>query len=122
MRDYHELKVWQNAHQLTLLVYEITREFHRDERFGLTDQLRRSAASIAANLAEACGRGGNDFGRFCQIAMGSACETEYHLELSRDLGLMTAQNWERANALVISTKRMLIGLLRTKQSADVALR
>src|SRR6266852_6053604 len=92
VRDFHELKAWQEAHEATMLVYKVTREFPREEQFGLVSQLRRAAASVAANLAEACGRGGNDFGRFCQIAMGSACETEYHLELSRDLGLMTCQN------------------------------
>jgi four helix bundle protein len=73
MRDFHGLVVWQKAHALTLNVYRVTKRFPDDERFGLTSQLRRSAASVPANLAEGCGRGGEqEFARFVQIATGSA--------------------------------------------------
>ena len=89
MKDFHELKVWQKAHQLTLAVYQITASFPREERFGLISQLRRCSASIAANLAEGCGRNGDaEFARFCSIAMGSASELEYHLLLAKDLKLI----------------------------------
>ena len=56
MKDFHELKVWQKAHQLTLAVYQVTAGFPREELYGLTTQLRRCSASIPANLAEGCGR------------------------------------------------------------------
>ena len=83
VKDFHELKVWQKAHQLTLAVYRITAAFPREERYGLTSQLRRACSSIAANLAEGCGRNGDaEFARFCSMAMGSASETEYHLLLA----------------------------------------
>ena len=52
MKDFHELKVWQKAHQLTLAVYQVTATFPREERYGLTSQLRRCSSSIPANLAE----------------------------------------------------------------------
>ena len=55
VKDFHELKVWQKAHQLTLAVYQITASFPREERFGLTSPLRRCSSSIPANLAEGCG-------------------------------------------------------------------
>jgi four helix bundle protein len=115
MRDFHNLSVWRQAHELTKSIYAVTQDFPRAEQFGLTSQLRRSSASIAAALAEGCGRGENDFGRFCQIAMGSACETEYHLELARDLGFLPIQQWECLNTLVIGIKRKLVGLLRSPQ-------
>jgi four helix bundle protein len=88
VKNFRELKVWQQAHQLTLSVYRVTVTFPREELYGLTSQLRRSCSSIAANLAEGCGRSGDaEFARYCSIAMGSASETEYHLLLARDLKL-----------------------------------
>jgi four helix bundle protein len=56
MRNYKDLRVWEEAHRLTLSVYKATQGFPKEERFGLTSQMRRSSASIAANLAEGCGR------------------------------------------------------------------
>jgi four helix bundle protein len=85
MQDFKNLLVWQKSHACTLLIYRLTKRFPDDERFGLTSQLRRGTASIAANLAQGCGRGSDqDFARFVQMAMGSAAEVEYHLILARD--------------------------------------
>jgi len=87
VKDFKELKVWCKAHELTLVVYRLTRSFPKDELFGLTGQLRRSAASIGANIAEGCGRRSDgEFTRFLQIARGSVSELECHLLLARDLG------------------------------------
>jgi four helix bundle protein len=78
MKDFRQLKVWERSHHLTLKVYVHTRNFPKDELYGLTAQMRRAAASIGANIAEGCGRRGDaELGRFLQIAMGSACELEY---------------------------------------------
>ena len=89
MKDFRDLQVWQKAHQLTLTVYRLTASFPQTEWYGLTTQLRRSSASVAANLAEGCGRNGDaELARFCSIAMGSASELEYHLLLARDLKLL----------------------------------
>jgi four helix bundle protein len=83
--------VWQKAHELTLAVYRVKRDFPRDEVYGLTAQLRRSSSSIPANLAEGCGRGGDsEFSRLCRIPMGSANELEYHLLLPGDLEVIKA--------------------------------
>ena len=77
MRDFKDLLVWEKAHRVTLQVYRATRTFPADERYGLTAQLRRSAASIPANIAEGCGRDGErELARFISIAAGSASETE----------------------------------------------
>jgi four helix bundle protein len=89
MKNFRELKVWQKAHELTLAVYRSTRDFPREEFYGLTSQIRRATASIGANLAEGCGRNGDaEFARYCSIAMGSASELEYHLLLAQDLKLL----------------------------------
>jgi four helix bundle protein len=114
VKDFHELKVWQKAHQLTLAVYQITATFPRSELYGLTSQLRRSCASIPANLAEGCGRNGDaELARFCSIAMGSASELEYHLLLARDLKLIEAADHQRLTQGATEVKRMLSGLLQT---------
>ena len=95
VKDFRELKVWQKAHQLTLAVYELTATFPREELYGLTAQLRRAGSSIAANLAEGCGRNGDaELARFCSIAMGSASELEYHLLLARDLKLIQPKDYD----------------------------
>ena len=94
MKDFRELKVWQKAHELTLAVYQITANFPREELYGLTAQLRRAGSSIAANLAEGCGRNGDaELARFCSMAMGSASELEYHLLLAHDLKLIQTKDY-----------------------------
>lgn len=71
MQDFRQLRVWEGAHQVALEVYRVTQKFPSDEKYGLVSQMRRSAVSVAVNLAEGCGRGSDrDFGRFVQIAMG----------------------------------------------------
>ena len=118
MKDFHELKVWQKSHRLTLEVYRITATFPRSELYGLTSQLRRSCASIPANLAEGCGRNGDaEFARFCSIAMGSASELEYHLLLARDLKLIPPKDHDELAQRAVELKRMLAGLLQ-KLKAD----
>ncbi len=114
MLDFRQLLVWQKAHALVLHVYEASRVLPADERYGLTSQIRRSASSIPANIAEGCGRGSDiDLARFLQIAMGSASELEYHLLLVRDLGLLDESQHQALAAEVVEVKRMLTGLMNT---------
>ena len=90
MQDFRKLKVWLKSHELTLSVYKATTDFPKHESYGLTTQIRRSCASIPANIAEGCGRGGSaEFGRFLHIAMGSASELEYHILLGHDLNYLS---------------------------------
>jgi four helix bundle protein len=94
MKDFRDLKVWQKSHSLTLNIYSATTAFPKEEMYGLTSQIRRSCSSIAANIAEGCGRNGDaEFARFLQIAMGSASELEYHLLLANDLKFLRASDY-----------------------------
>ncbi|MEQ1642878.1 MAG: four helix bundle protein [Pyrinomonadaceae bacterium] len=112
MKDFRTLKIWEKAHRLTLDIYAATKAFPKEEFFGVTSQIRRATSSIPANIAEGCGKGSDaDFSRFLQIAFGSACEVEYHLILSRDLGYLTALQYANLNDNLISTKRMLAALI-----------
>ena len=111
MRNYKDLLVWEKAHKLTLALYRTTQAFPKDERFGLTSQVRRSSASIAANLAEGCGRRSDGkMGRLVQIAMGSGAELSYHLLLSKDLGYLGAAEFERLVSELDEVMRMLSAL------------
>jgi four helix bundle protein len=107
------LKVWGKSRQLTLDVYRVIRRFPKEELYGLTSQLRRAVTSIAANIAEGCGRGGEvEFGRFLQIASGSASEVEYHLLLASDLELLPRVEYEKLNHQISEIKRMLVSLIQ----------
>ena len=118
LQDFHELKVWQKAHELTLAVYRTTATFPREELYGLTSQLRRSCSSIPANLPEGWGRNGQaELARFCSIAMGSASELEYHLLLAKDLNLIKPKDHEDLSRRTMELKRMLTGLWQ-KLKAD----
>ena len=108
MRSFHELKVWRKAHQLTLDVYAITRDFPKEELYGLTNQVRRAASSIPSNIAEGCGRySSREFARFLHIAGGSASELEYELLLAHDLNLLDETTYARLIGEVTEVKRML---------------
>jgi len=113
MQDYKSLKVWQRGHQLTLAVYRITASFPREEIYGLTSQLRRSAASVPANIAEGCGCDTSaELARFLYVALGSASECEYHLLLAHDLGLLKDGDDEHLSGEATQLKRMLAALIR----------
>ncbi|WP_027482778.1 four helix bundle protein [Deinococcus pimensis] len=122
MRDFRTLVVWQRAHRLTLDVYDVTKGFPPEERFGLASQLRRSAVSVGSNIAEGCGRPGpTEFRRFLGIAMSSACEVEYQIMLCIDLHLVPGERGDDLLAAVREVKRMLTGLLARLTSPDTLL-
>jgi four helix bundle protein len=111
VRNYKDLRVWEEAHRLTLAIYTVTQAFPKDERFGLTSQVRRASASIAANLAEGCGRRSDgEMARFVQIAMGSGAELSYHLLLARDLGFLKNEEYADLSSAIDRVMRMLSAL------------
>ncbi len=108
MKDFRDLQVWQKAHQLTLDVYQATNKFPREEVYGLTSQIRRASASIAANIAEGCGRKGDaELARFLHYALGSASELDYHLLLAHDLHFLDEKAYQKVSASVVEVKKML---------------
>ena len=112
MRNYRELQVWNKAHTLTLELYRLSRGFPKEEMYGITNQLRRAAVSIGANLAEGCGRRtSSELARFVKIAMGSASELDYHLLLCRDLGFMSNDAFSASAAKLTEVRKMLTSFL-----------
>lgn len=106
MRNPQELKVFEQADELAMSVYHLTMVFPLDERFGLTQQIRRAAVSVASNIVEGCSRESQaDFRRFIEIATGSAMEVQYQLGFAKRLGYGSGVAWqatalEQAEALV----------------------
>jgi four helix bundle protein len=118
MKDFRRLTVWEKAHALTLEIYRSTSSFPREELYGITSQMRRCSASVAANIAEGCGRTGNgEFHRFLNMAAGSALELEYFLLLSRDLDFVPTGAYEQLQADVVEVQRMLASLLKRVDGA-----
>lgn len=114
--DYRDLIAWQRSMTLAEVVYRLTAPFPLEERYGLTAQMRKAAVSIPSNIAEGQGRRSTDeeFARFLRIALGSNCELETQLELSRRLGFMQAVATARVQPLIEEVGRLISGLLRSK--------
>jgi len=117
MKNFHDLMVWQRAHDFVLKLYRSTKAFPREEVYGLTSQIRRAAVSVPSNIAEGCGRQGDrELARFCQIAMGLASEAEYQLLLAHDLGYLESNEYKQLNQQLIEVKRMLNGFIKKLKS------
>ncbi|HVU23720.1 MAG TPA: four helix bundle protein [Opitutus sp.] len=113
MKDFRDLVIWQRSHALTLAVYRATKSFPKDELFGLTSQLRRAAGSIPANIAEGCGRDGDaELKRFLNIALGSACELDYHILLATELAYLDQTDSAGLASEVMELRRMLGGFIQ----------
>lgn len=119
MRDFRQVKVWEQAHRLTLRIYHVTKSFPKEELFALTNQMRRAAMSVPTNIAEGCGRGSNkDYANFLQIALGSVYELDYQLLLAFDLKYIDIAVFEALNKEVASVKRQLAVLLQKVRAAS----
>ncbi|WHH57389.1 four helix bundle protein [Petroclostridium sp. X23] len=116
-KHYMNLRVWQKAHALTVEIYKITKTFPPDEKYGITNQIRRAVASIPTNIAEGHGRNSyGDFNRFISISIGSANEVEYLLLLSRDLGYINKQSYELLTKEILIIIKMLQALKKATQA------
>ncbi len=110
-RTHRDLLVWQKAMDLVVQIYETTREFPSDEKFGLVSQMRRAAVSIPSNISEGHGRQGEkEFNRFLWIANGSLMELETQLLISERLRLIDSEMSQRLQDTIHEIGRMLTGL------------
>ena len=112
IQSFRDLKVWQKSMDLTVAVYSLTKNFPREEAFGLTSQLRRSAVSIPSNIAEGLGRSNTrEFQQFLGIARGSNCELQTQLEIARRIGLGNSQLIDDAESLSHEIGKMIFTIL-----------
>lgn len=110
---YRDLIVWQKAVSFVTRIYEVTRGYPDDERFGLTSQIRRCSVSIPSNIAEGYGRHAtNDYIRFLRIASGSLCEVQTQLLISRNLNFINAETYAELDEATREIERMLTSMIR----------
>jgi len=108
MRDFQHLEIWQRSHQLTLSIYSLTQAFPKEEVFGLTSQMRRSASSIPTNIAEGCGReSATELKRFLTIAAGSSSELQYQVILCKDLNYITETIFKELSDEITQIRKMI---------------
>lgn len=113
-RRFEDLEVWKKSHELVLKIYNITKDYPSEEKFSLVPQMRRSAVSIPANIAEGFKkRSLKDKSNFYNIAQGSLEELRYYLILSKDLGYYEDTN--ELHELIETIGKMLYGLIRSIQ-------
>ena len=112
MGNHKELVVWQKSITLVKLVYQQTGSFPSDERFGLTNQMRRCSVSIPSNIAEGFGRGSDkELTQFLRISLGSSSELDTQLILSKELHYMDEKRYNEPSALNEEVAKMLSSLI-----------
>ncbi|MDR3775791.1 MAG: four helix bundle protein [Terracidiphilus sp.] len=110
--SFKDLVVWQRAIQLTVAVYKLTSSFPADERFGLTNQLRRASVSVASNIAEGYGRSTKgEYVQFLGHARGSNCEVQTQLMIAQELNFGSEQERRLAQSLSEEVSRMLVAIM-----------
>jgi len=113
MKTFRDLRVWQRAHQFVLELYKSSRSWPEEEKYGLTNQIRRSASSVATNIVEGFKRmSRKDQAHFLNIAESSLEETKYHLLLSRDLGYLAQSRYDELIEMSEEIGRMLFAFKR----------
>ena len=114
MKTYREFIAWQKSMSFVTNIYKMTQSFPKEESFGLTSQIRRSAISIPSNFAEGFGRKGNkEFLRFINIAIGSLYECQTQLEISKNIGYLNADEFETSFNQSKEIEALLRGLAKT---------
>ncbi len=115
-KRYNDLNAWLEARRLSKDIYSTTAGFPKEEQFGLTNQMRRSEISIPSNIAEGCGRtGDNELKHFLTISLGSAFELETQLYLSFDLNYIEEVKLNQLLTLTETTRKLLSGFIKYYQ-------
>jgi four helix bundle protein len=118
MQSANNLRVTAHARALATELYRVTALFPVSERYGLTAQMRRAAVSIGANISEGCGRNGDrELVRFLHIALGSASELEFQLQICFDLGMLSQEHSARLSEDTVRLKRMLASLIKSLRTS-----
>ncbi|MCD6065694.1 MAG: diversity-rating retroelement protein bAvd family protein [Bacteroidetes bacterium] len=114
MNQFKELKVWQDAIDLGVEVYKLTKRFPSDEKFALVSQINRSVVSVSSNIAEGAGRNNpKEFRQFLGIALGSACELESQLVISQKLDFISPDDLSKHSAKLVHVQNMISKLIKS---------
>ena len=117
LKSYKELTVWQKSYQLCVEIYGVTKNFPKEEKYGLTSQIRRAAVSVPSNIAEGYGRKTTpEYIRSLYIAYGSNCELETQILLSRDLSYIKNKGIKELQEKIEEIERMLKVLIKSLEN------
>ncbi len=114
MKDFKNLKVWQKGIKMVTEIYNTTQSFPKDELYGLTSQIRRSAVSIPSNIAEGSGRNSDkEFNRFLNISLGSSFELETQIIIAHELKFLSNNEFSELIAEIQEQQKMITGLQKS---------
>ncbi|MCC6323376.1 four helix bundle protein [Candidatus Nomurabacteria bacterium] len=114
INNFTKLIGWQKCHRVVLEIYKITKKFPQDEKFGLTDQIRRASVSITSNIAEGFGRkSAKDKSHFYSMAKGSLFETQNQLIIAKDLNYIEEKEYNIINEMIIESLKIVSGLIKS---------
>ena len=117
IRNFTDLDIWKKSHQLTLLIYVIVSQFPKDERFALSDQIRRAVVSIESNIAEGFSRLGKlEKRQFYSVARGSLTEVQCQTLIAKDLGFVNVEQFNQAQDLIVDINKMFTSILKRIQT------
>lgn len=113
IKSFTDLRAWKEAHNLVLMIYKITKSFPNDEKFGLTNQIRRSAVSISSNIAEGFSRRSqSEKKQFYYLGLGSLTELQNQLLIARDIGYLPKENFANIAQQTISASKLINSLIK----------
>lgn len=114
MRDHRKLRAFELADKIAVLIYQATKDFPKEEMYGLTSQIRRAAISVPSNIVEGCARSSQaEYLQFLNVAFGSLRELNYQIELSHRLGLLNKNEFEQIEEYAVEAEKVLSGLIRS---------
>ena len=117
IRSFTDLNVWKEGHKLVIMIYKVTKQFPKDELFGLTNQIRRAVVSITSNIAEGFSRNTfKDKTQFYSIALGSLTETQNQLLVARDVGYIDNNLFKEIGNQTVVVSKLCNGLLKSNRS------
>ena len=117
IKSFTDLNTWKEAHKLVIMIYKITKNFPKDELFGLTNQIRRAAVSITSNIAEGFSRSSfKEKSNFYSIALGSLTETQNQLLVARDVGYIDNGTFQEIGNQTVIVSKLCNGLLKSTRS------
>ncbi|MBI2034700.1 MAG: four helix bundle protein [Candidatus Levybacteria bacterium] len=117
IKNFTDLYTWREAHKLVLMIYQITKEFPKEETFGLVSQLRRCAVSITSNIAEGFSRRSyREKVQFYSISQGSITELQNQILIAKDVGYLSKETFNDVAQQSISVNKLLSGLIRASKN------
>ena len=113
MKNYKELLIWQKGIEIVKKIYQLTKQFPSEEKYGLISQITRAAVSISANIAEGSSRNSDkDYARFLQVALGSAFEVQTYLVIAKEMNLAKVKDIEEVEILIEEEIKMIHSFIK----------